>query len=212
VSTRPYFRANLFEKLGGHIYEGRNLFPRNLLYLCGLIIKNMEAKHIAQETIVPHNQRYENEGYTDWEIFLLNHDPFTSRFSLLAENLWKQDLKNLLLPWGIVINSTCYRMDGTRNGKSYHFDVIGRSDKEIIITCIREHLTFDEIAEFELDLFLAKDIFRNEPVKPIYGAVVFITAEDGSHSMAEKLGFFVIKATGSSSSVVNSTDFIPKVF
>jgi len=139
VSTRPYFRANLFEKLGGHIYEGRNLFPRNLLYLCGLIIKNMEAKHIAQETIVPHNQRYENEGYTDWEIFLLNHDPFTSRFSLLAENLWKQYLKNLLLPWGKVINSTCY-------------------------------------------------------------------------PHAEKLGFFVIKATGSSSSLVDSPDFVQKAF
>jgi hypothetical protein len=172
----------------------------------------MENNNIAKEPDVPYNQRYENQGYTEWEIFLLNKDPFTSRFSLLADNLWKQDLKNLLLPWGIEIYTTSYRMDGTRNGKSFHFDVFGRSDKEIVITCIREHLTLDEIAEFEQDLLLARDIYKNEPEKPIYGAVAFITADGSSNRMAQNLGFFVIKATGSSSSIVNEPGFKPKAF
>jgi hypothetical protein len=48
--------------------------------------------------------------------------------------------------------------------------------------------------------------------KIIYGAVAFLTADGKSDRMAEKLGFFVIKATGSSSSIVNSPDFIPKAF
>ena len=172
----------------------------------------MENSNSAEEPMVPNNQRYENQGYTDWEIFLLNRDQFTSRFSLLADKLWKQDLQNLLFPWGIEINCTFYRMDGTHNDKRFHFDVIGRSDKEIIITCIREHLTIVEIGEFEQDLFLARDIYKNEPDKPIYGAVVFITAEDSSDRMAEKKGFFVIRATGSSSSIVNKPGFKPKPF
>lgn len=54
----------------------------------------MENNNIAEEPAVPYNQSYENEGYTDWEIFLLKNDPFTSRFSLLADKLWKQDLEN----------------------------------------------------------------------------------------------------------------------
>ena len=118
----------------------------------------------------------------------------------------------MLLPWGIEIYTTSYRMDGTRNGKSFHFDVIGRSDKEIVITCIREHLTLDEIAEFEQDLLLARDIYKKEPEKPIYGAVAFITADSSSDRMAQNMGFFVIKATGSNSSIVNEPGFIPKAF
>jgi hypothetical protein len=48
--------------------------------------------------------------------------------------------------------------------------------------------------------------------KIIYGAVAFITAEGSSDRMAEKQGFFVIKATGSSSSIVNEPGFKPKPF
>jgi hypothetical protein len=46
----------------------------------------------------------------------------------------------------------------------------------------------------------------------IYGAMAYITADGSSDRMAEKLGFFIIKATGKSSSIANSPDFKPKAF
>jgi hypothetical protein len=42
--------------------------------------------------------------------------------------------------------------------------------------------------------------------------VAFLSCEGASDRMAEKLGLFVIKATGSSSSIVNKEDFKPKAF
>jgi hypothetical protein len=46
----------------------------------------------------------------------------------------------------------------------------------------------------------------------VYGAVAFITAEGKSDTMSETRGFFVIRATGSSASVINQDDFRPKAF
>jgi len=48
--------------------------------------------------------------------------------------------------------------------------------------------------------------------KKIYGGVAFIIAEGASDRMAEKQGFFVIRATGNSSSIINQTDFSPRAF
>jgi hypothetical protein len=46
----------------------------------------------------------------------------------------------------------------------------------------------------------------------ISGAVAFITVHGSSDSMAEKLGFFAIRATGISSSIINGENFKPKAF
>lgn len=46
----------------------------------------------------------------------------------------------------------------------------------------------------------------------IYGALAFLTSEGASNKMAENMGFFVIKATGSSSSIINQEGFKPKAF
>ena len=48
--------------------------------------------------------------------------------------------------------------------------------------------------------------------KKIYGGVAFIIADGASDRMAEKQGFFVIRATGNSSSIINQKDFKPKAF
>jgi hypothetical protein len=42
--------------------------------------------------------------------------------------------------------------------------------------------------------------------------MAFITAEGSSDRMAEKIGLFVIRATGSSSSIANEAGFKPKAF
>lgn len=47
--------------------------------------------------------------------------------------------------------------------------------------------------------------------KNVYGSVAYLTADGSSNRMAENLGLFVIRATVSSSSIVNKKDFQPKV-
>jgi len=46
----------------------------------------------------------------------------------------------------------------------------------------------------------------------IMGSVAYLLAEENSNVMAEKRGFFVIRATGDSAALVNKPDFLPKVY
>ena len=48
--------------------------------------------------------------------------------------------------------------------------------------------------------------------KTIYGAVAWLRAEEESDIYAERQGLFVIRATGSSASIVNQENFKPQVF
>lgn len=46
----------------------------------------------------------------------------------------------------------------------------------------------------------------------VYGGVAFLKANSNSEVMAESKGLFVIRAIGSSASIINKEDFIPKEF
>jgi len=48
--------------------------------------------------------------------------------------------------------------------------------------------------------------------KRIYGAVAYLKADGQSKTYALKQKLFVIKATGSSSAIVNEKDFEPRYF
>ena len=48
--------------------------------------------------------------------------------------------------------------------------------------------------------------------KKIYGAVAFLKADKSVQVHAERQGLFVIRATGSSASIVNDEEFVPRVF
>ena len=46
----------------------------------------------------------------------------------------------------------------------------------------------------------------------IYGAVAYLKAEQESEVYAQRQGLFVIRATGSSASIINDTAFAPREF
>ena len=46
----------------------------------------------------------------------------------------------------------------------------------------------------------------------VYGAMAYLQADAGAEIMAEKQGFFVIKATGNSASIINDVQFVPKIY
>ena len=46
----------------------------------------------------------------------------------------------------------------------------------------------------------------------IYGAVAYLKAHQESDLRAERLGLFVIRATGSSASITNREGFTPRTF
>ena len=137
---------------------------------------------------------------------------FTSQWGKLVESLVEGDLVNLLKQWGIQVESTLQRRKGNHDGENFEFDIIAVNNHEIVIVEVKTTLRVDDVDYFHKMVWKAKRYLPEYADKKIYGGVAFITADGASDRMAERLGFFVIRATGNSSSIINQKDFKPKAF
>jgi hypothetical protein len=153
----------------------------------------------------------ENFGETDKKIRKLDQ-LFTSQWGKLVESLVEGDLVKLLNEKGIAVHRTVQRADGNYQGQNFEYDIIAINGAEIVIVEVKTTLRPPDVTDFHEKLWKAKTYLPEYHDKIIYGAVAFITVEGSSHRMAEKQGFYVIRATGSSSSIVNREDFRPKAF
>jgi len=195
----------------------------------------MENNNIAEEPMVPYNQpldfqqvwrmfqetdRILTEKFqetdkqfkeTDRKIRVLDR-LFTSQWGKLVESLVEGDLIKLLKEREIQVESIVPRRKGNKNGQNYEFDLIAINGNEMVIVEVKTTLRPDDIDEFNKKLWNAKTYMPEYHDKIVYGAVAFITADGSSDRMAQNKGFFVIKATGSSSSIVNEPGFKPKPF
>jgi len=137
---------------------------------------------------------------------------FTSHWGKLVESLVEGDLVKVLNQRGILVERTLQRVKGFRDGKNFEYDIIAINGTEIVIVEVKTTLRVDDVNDFHEKLWKAKVNMPEYADKKIYGGLAFITADSSSDRMSEKLGFFVIKATGNSSSIINPPDFKPKAF
>ena len=122
------------------------------------------------------------------------------------------DIIKLLKERGIEVEQTLQRVRGNKDGENYEYDILAVNGREMVIVEVKTTLRVDDVNDFHEKLWKAKRYLPEYHDKKIYGGMAFITAEGASERMAEKLGFFVIRATGNSSSIVNKADFEPKAF
>lgn len=155
---------------------------------------------------------YISEGYNENDAFLLAVDPFSTPYSVLLDNLRLGALKDLLHPFGINLYVTMIEMEGTLNGKSYLIDLIGRSEHEIVVVFACPDLNNYEFERVQYNMAVAMEIYSSEKNMKLLGGVAFQIAENNFLDILEKQGFFLIRATGSSSSIINQDDFKPKIF
>ncbi len=137
---------------------------------------------------------------------------FTSQWGKLIEALVNGDLVKLLNEKGIEVHRTLQRVKGNYQGQNYEYDIIAVNGQEIVIVEVKTTLRPPDVNDFHEKLWKAKTYMSEYRDKRIYGCMAFLTADGGSDSMAEKLGLFIIRATGSSASIVNKSDFSPKAF
>jgi len=148
---------------------------------------------------------------TDKKIKALS-ELFTGQWGKLVESLVEGDLVKLLQEKGIKIERTIQRIKGNRDGENYEYDIIAVNGREIVIVEVKTTLRVDDVDVFYRKVWKAKQYMPEYADKKVYGGMAFITSEGSSERMAEKLGFFVIRATGSSASIINQKDFQPKAF
>lgn len=137
---------------------------------------------------------------------------FTTQWGKLIETLVEGDLVKLLKARGIQVERTIERIKGNYKGQNFEYDIIAVNGDEIVIVEVKTTLRPQDVTEFHEKLWKAKTYMHEYKDRVVYGCVAFLRCEGASDRMAEKLGFFVIKATGSSSSIVNKEDFKPKPF
>lgn len=137
---------------------------------------------------------------------------FTSQWGKLIESLVEGDLVNILNRWGIPVEKTLQRIKGNHKGENFEYDIIAVNGKEIVIVEVKTTLRVPDVDRFHEKLWKSKQYLSEYKDKRIYGAMAFIIAEGASERMAENQGFFVIRATGNSSSIVNKNSFTPKAF
>jgi hypothetical protein len=204
-------------------------------YLCTLKFQNMENENIAGEPMVPYNQpldfqqvwrmfqetdRFLTEKFQETDRQFKETDRkirevdrlFTTQWGKLVESLVEGDLIKLLSEKNIKVERTTQRVRGNREGQNYEFDIIAINVDEIVIVEVKTTLRPADITDFNEKLWKSKTYLPEYSGKVIYGAMAFITAEGSSERMAEKQGFFVIRATGNSSFIINQDDFKPKAF
>ena len=137
---------------------------------------------------------------------------FTSQWGKLMESLVEGDLIGLLTGCGIAVHSIHPRVYGRRNGTHYEFDIVAGNGDEVVVVEVKTTLKSEQVTEFleKLQRFTVYEpLYRG---KRIYGAVAYLKADSSVTLYAERQGLFVIRATGSSASIVNDEEFVPRVF
>ena len=82
----------------------------------------------------------------------------------------------------------------------------------MVVVEVKSTLKNQDVADFTAKLASFKLHFPEYANNIIYGCVAYLHADGASNTQAEKAGLFVIRATGSSASIVNRSDFQPKEF
>lgn len=137
---------------------------------------------------------------------------FTSQWGKLMESLVEGDLIPLLNGRGIAVEHTHERRKGRRNGEHFEFDILAVNRRDVVVVEVKTTLRSEDVTRFLSKLSRFTDLAREYRGKRILGAVAYLQSDSAVTTYAERRGLFVIRATGSSASILNAEDFEPRSF
>ncbi len=137
---------------------------------------------------------------------------FDSRWGRLMESLVEGDLVPILNRWGIAVENTSTRVKKRSQEDNYEYDIIAVNGEEVVVVEVKTTLRVGDVKKFVVDLGKVTTRMPYHKDKTIYGAVAWLRADAEADIYAERQGLFIIRATGSSASIVNQENFQPKVF
>ncbi len=137
---------------------------------------------------------------------------FTSQWGRLMESLVEGDLIKILGERGIKVENTYTNLKKEYGEDQYEYDIIAANGEEVVVVEVKTTLRVKYVKAFLEDV--QKFTTRRKVYKglTIYGAVAFLRSEEAASRYAQSQGLFVIRATGSSASIINKATFKPKLF
>ena len=142
---------------------------------------------------------------------------FNTEWEDLLNSLTRKTLSPLLNSRGINVNQTSQRTGGSytsEDGEKHRteFDIIAIDGDKVVVVEVKKTLRPHHIKHFLSKIKNFKKYCTSYEDKKIYGAMAFLNCDAEADVFAEKQGFFVIKATGDSASLINDKNFKPKTF
>lgn len=136
-----------------------------------------------------------------------------NRWGQLIEALVGGDTVRLLRDAGVPVESLHQRIRSrNREGVWREYDLVAVGESHTVVVEVKTTLTQADVKQFT-ERIADFRAWRPDYVRPrIYGALGYLTARDDATRAAEAAGFYLIRAVGSSASIVNSEGFEPRPF
>ena len=139
-------------------------------------------------------------------------DLFTSQWGRLMESLVEGDLVKLLQERGVEVEAVASRIRLSRDPKLREVDLFAVNGQEAVAVEVKTTLKPEHVTDFVELLGELPRLFGLYGARRLYGAVAYLKADEGTIRYATRKGLLVIRATGSSASIVNEPDFEPRLF
>ena len=137
---------------------------------------------------------------------------FDGQWGKLIESLLEGDLARLLQGRGIAVQHTVTNPRQNYGERRWEFDIVAINGEEVVVVEVKTTLRVPDVDRFISRLNEFPELMPEYASRRVYGAVAYLKAYQESDVRAERLGLFVIRATGSSASITNRDEFTPRTF
>ena len=137
---------------------------------------------------------------------------FNGQWGKLMESLVEGDLVKLLQQRGIAVHHTVTNPRQNYGERRWEFDIVAVNGEEVVVVEVKTTLRVPDVDRFIGRLHEFPELMPEYAGRRIYGAAAYLKAYQESDVRAERLGLFVIRATGSSASITNRHEFTPRAF
>ena len=139
-------------------------------------------------------------------------EQFNGHWGRLMEALVEGDLIALLRDRGIDVDQVWSNAKGRIGDRNWELDLVAVNGEEVVVVEVKTTLKVWDVNHFLDKLGEIVEMVPQYADRTVYGAVAYLKADESSAIHAERRGLFVIRATGSSASIVNRKDFEPRAF
>ena len=136
-----------------------------------------------------------------------------NRWGRLVEALVEGDLVDLLQGAGVAVEELDGRVRVRRaTGENREYDFIARGPADAVVVEVKTTLRPEDVRWFLQRMGEFRQWAPRDARDSVWGALAYLTAEDGVVKMAERVGFYLIRAVGPNARVVNTEGFRPRPF
>ena len=128
------------------------------------------------------------------------------------ESLVEGDLVQLLQRRGVKVTEVYARRHPLGDARQRELDILAWNGSDVVAVEVKTTLLVKDVRRFEETMWEVPTLLPLKGALRYYGAVAYLRAESKAQIYAERRGFFVIRATGSSASLTNAEEFRPRDF